>query len=428
MTVDELGTRGRPGSPGSVLFAGQAYYNAWYLSRELRKLGWRADVLNWDLNRSSDIYYHGQDFRLDGYNGRRTLWRHLAFYFLALSTYDIFHFSNRYGIKFSNRLHDYFAEHFGPGAEIRLLKRFGKKIVYSANGCLDGVAQSSFAAWGETPVCVDCRWRDVPEVCSDNRNLAWGKFRNEMADFQVLMGGNRVDYNTDPRCHEVPEFYCLDPDFWHPGLLIPTNYRLGLPEDTVKIYHAVGNFADRTDAATLRNIKSTHIYVPLIRQLKAEGHDVELLFFDNVPNREVRYYQAQADIVVDMLTFGWYGANVREALMLGKPVVCYLRPEWLEEMRREIPDFVDELPIVSATPETVHDVLVDLIEQPEKRAEIGRRSREFALRWHSAPAAARQFDSIYSGLLKGRSGTEAMRVPTAPVPDQASAPALGASV
>jgi hypothetical protein len=393
---------------GSVLYAGASYYNSWYLSRELRKRGWIADVLHWDTNPANFHLYHGQDFSLLG-EGRRDLARHLSFYLRALRRYDVFHFTGMHGMRFSHRLQGFFANRFRAGDEIRLLKRLGKKVVYSGNGCLDGVAQSSFAAWGQTPVCVDCPWREVPEVCSDTGNLAWGKFRNDMADFQVLMGGNRVDYNTDPRCHEVPEFYCLDPDFWYPGLLIPTNYRLGLSGDTVKIYHAVGNFADRTDPATLRNIKSTHIYVPLIEQLKAEGHDVELLFFKNVPNAELRYYQAQADIVVDMLTFGWYGANVREALMLGKPVVCYLRPEWLEEMRKEIPDFVDELPIVSATPDTVHDVLVDLIEQPEKRAAIGRRSREFALKWHSAQAAADRFDRIYRGLLEGRPGTESFR-------------------
>ena len=46
----------------SVLFAGQSYYHAWYLSRELRKLGWRADVLNWDLSPDDQGFYHGQDF------------------------------------------------------------------------------------------------------------------------------------------------------------------------------------------------------------------------------------------------------------------------------------------------------------------------------------------------------------------------------
>ena len=47
-----------------MLFAGQSYYHAWYLSRELRKLGWKADVLNWDPDPSNQIYYHGEDFRL----------------------------------------------------------------------------------------------------------------------------------------------------------------------------------------------------------------------------------------------------------------------------------------------------------------------------------------------------------------------------
>ena len=97
----------------------------------------------------------------------------------------------------------------------------------------------------------------------------------------------------------------------------------------------------------------------MIEDLQRSGHDVELMFFTDVPNKELRFYQAQADIVVDMLTFGMFGAGVREAMMLGKPVVCYLRPEWLDSMRREVPEYVDELPIVSATPETVRGVLDD---------------------------------------------------------------------
>jgi hypothetical protein len=86
-------------------------------------------------------------------------------------------------------------------------------------------------------------------------------------------------------------------------------------------------------------------------------------------------------------------------MMLGKPVVCFLRPEWLESMRAEIPEYVDELPVVSATPQTVYDVVRDLVESPTKRAEIGRKSRDFALKWHSAEAGAKRFDRIYSALL-----------------------------
>src|SRR5262249_5089290 len=218
------------------------------------------------------------------------------------------------------------------GGDIALLRRLGKKIVYSQSGCLDGVSQTSFARWGESPVCLDCIWRTNPAVCSDERNLAWGRLRNSLCDFQVSAGGNRVDFNDDPRIHEVPEFYCLDPDVWSPEQEIPAEHRLKIPDQTVKIYHAVGNFDMRTSVEGRRNIKSTHVYVPTIQRLKDNGHDVELVFIKDVPGRFVRYYQLQADIVVDMLTYGFYGANVREAMMLGKPVVCYLRPEWLDSI------------------------------------------------------------------------------------------------
>jgi glycosyltransferase involved in cell wall biosynthesis len=98
-------------------------------------------------------------------------------------------------------------------------------------------------------------------------------------------------------------------------------------------------------------------------------------------------------------------------MMLGKPVVCYLRPEWLASIRRELPEFVDQLPIVSATPENVYEVLEDLVRNPEKRRDIGRRSREFAVRWHSSERAAARFDQIYRDLLRGGNGTGAGRTP-----------------
>jgi hypothetical protein len=386
-----------------VLYVGQAYYNAWYLSRELRKLGWKADVLNWDPNPASQIYYHGEDVRLDD-SGPLPALRHLGHYLRWINQYDIFHFSNAHAMRFSNALHHAVARYLRPGDEIRLLKRLGKRIVYSNNGCLDGVAQSSYASWGSRPVCTDCPWRNNPDICSDERNLTWGAFRNSMADYQILLGGNRIDYNLDPGVHEEPEFYCLDEEVWHPQVAIPPSFRLPAANGTVRIYHAVGNATSRSQAGTMRNLKSTHIYLPLIEQLKREGYDIELMWFETVPNRDLRYYQVQADIFVDMLTVGFFGANAREAMMLGKPVVCYLRPEWLESMRDEIPEYVDELPIVSATPETIRDVLIDLITHPEKRREIGARGREFAVKWHSSRAAARRFDAIYGRLLAGDSG------------------------
>lgn len=385
------------GAP-SVLFVGQAYYNHWYLSRRLRELGWRADLLNFDLGGTG--HYHGEDLTMVG-TTRRDLARHLRFFAKAARRYDVFHFANAHGLRFGDAIHDAVAHRGREHDEIRLLRRLGKKIVYTTNGCLDGVAQSSYRAWPPYPTCDDCPFQQRPDVCSDALNLAWGRTRNELADYVALLGGNRADYNVAPNVHENPWIYCLDESVWQPDLLIPTNYRLGLREETFKIYHSVGNADTRSQAGTLRNTKSTHVYVPLVDELRAEGRDVELLFFKDVPNLKLRYYQAQADVFVDMLTAGFFGATAREGMMLGKPVVCYLRPEWLEQMRREIPGYVEELPVISATPETVGDVLRDLMDHPDERAEIGRRSREFAVKWHGSREAARVWDRLYRQLVAG---------------------------
>ncbi len=100
-----------------MLYVGHAYYNAWYLSRELRRLGWTADVLNWDTNPETQFHYHGEDYKFASGSWKETA-RHAAFYLLALGQYDIFHFSNTHGLRFANDLEEIVARRFRSGDEI----------------------------------------------------------------------------------------------------------------------------------------------------------------------------------------------------------------------------------------------------------------------------------------------------------------------
>lgn len=434
----------------AILFVGQAFYNHWYLSRELRFLGWKADLINIDKN--NEGYYHGQDLSFS-YTKEDQRFR-LNTYLRGLEKYAVFHFANKGGIYFLNEFDEGstkskianlmagLAKHFlrkkslkeilsilqklrlasrdaagelqltgigyrlynkwvlqwlsvnhGRNWDIKLLKIAGKKIGYTNNGCLDGALKSSFSKWGPINTCKEvCKFYDQPQICSDGLNKEWGEYRNRVADYQCNLG-NKVDYNDSPKVFESPWVYCLDTKIWNPDLLIPSNYLLPFGKEIVKIYHSVGEFESRSDAAN-KNIKCTHIYLDLIEGYKKEGMPVELIFFHGMPNKVIRYYQAQADIVVDMLTFGFFGANIREAMMLGKTTVCYLRPEWLETMRDEIPEYVEELPVVSATPETIDEILRELIANKEKREEIGRLSRDFAVKWHGSKNAAAYFNKF----------------------------------
>ncbi|MBL7901673.1 MAG: glycosyltransferase [Bacteroidia bacterium] len=433
-----------------ILFVGQALYNHWYLAQELCKIDWEAHVLNTDLNNSNANFYHGENFsflREPLINPEKRL----RFYFYALRHYDLFHFANSEGIVFLNQydgikkskkgllygithivltflftkilrwrlsriyalvylfgtkgshwLLKIFAHHLPERWDILLIKKINKRIVYTNNGCLDGVLRSSFNKWStpdNNPICSTiCHYKNSEDICSDLKNKKWGEFRNNVADYQCLLGGNRVDYNISKKIHERPEVYALDKNFWNPDLLIPTNYLLPISKDTVKLFHSVGNFDSRSKL-NIQTIKSTHIYFKTVEQLKEKGYNVDLIFFKDVPNKIIRYYQLQADIIVDMLTFGFFGANIREGLMLGKPCICYLRPEWLEQMRSEIPGYVDELPIINATPSTIENILIDLITNPAKRKDVGLKSRQFAEKWHASDVAAKKMASIYSKLI-----------------------------
>ena len=61
-------------------------------------------------------------------------------------------------------------------------------------------------------------------------------------------------------------------------------------------------------------------------------------------------------------------------------------------------DEIDTI-IISATPETIKEVLNDLIQNPQKRIDLGKRGREFALKWHSAKSGGKKMDEIYSSIL-----------------------------
>ena len=383
-----------------VIFVGQAYYNHWYLSRELLKVGWRARLVDWDLGVSGLIHYHGWDRDFRGSEARRD--RDLiAEYVASLYEFDFAHFANAEGLQFASVSNE-FNHRFDTGFDIRLMRRLGLRILHTNSGCRDGVLRSRFAEWGPESPCSTCRWRSEPSVCSDPKNRAWGMFRNSLVDVHFLLGGNRADFNDDNRCIEAPEIYCLDPEVWHPDLQIPERLRLAaVPAGTVRLYHAVGNMRERTDADGV-NIKSSHIYLPLVESMRARGLPVQLVSPPPMSNQDIRFIQAQSDIFLEMLSYGWFGATAREFMMLGKPVIGFIRPEWLESVREQCPEYARDLPIVRVTIDTVEEVLQRLVNDDDLRSSIGKRSRAFAMKWHSAAAGAGFVAEIYSALREGR--------------------------
>ena len=126
-----------------------------------------------------------------------------------------------------------------------------------------------------------------------------------------------------------------------------------------------------------------------------EGLPVELELVEGLHHDEARRRYEAADIVVDQLNAGWYGLFAIEAMALGKPVVTFLHEE---AVRRSAEAFGVEVPIVSATKETLRDVLARLAADPDERRRLGAAGRAYVERVHDLERIADRLLDLYARL------------------------------
>lgn len=381
----------------SVVFVHNAYYNYLYLAQALRERGWDAISVSVE-DPQSPVYqfYHGEDvnlFHSDPDVCEMNLDRFLK---RIPSRFKMIHF---YGM---GRMALHPAEFDGSfpyedfsrfPTDFHRLRQSGIKIGYTTSGCNDGVAQSTFSKW--SGCCQFCVFKDNPKVCSDQRNLAWGHKLSMFVDVYATEGNAALDYQGARTVVQAPLTSALDADFWRPDLAIPEHLVLDREPGEFVVFHSVGNFKTRSDGS--RNIKGTHAVFEAIDRLKSENFNIRLEFCTDLPNKDVRFVQLQCDVVIDQLIFGRYGSTAREAMMLGRPVISRINTQ--EPGSTDVLPHLQECPIVSADVDSIYDVLKQLYEDPELRQELGRKSREYAVKWHSKEACAKRFEEMYDNLM-----------------------------
>ena len=140
-------------------------------------------------------------------------------------------------------------------------------------------------------------------------------------------------------------------------------------------------------APSSRRRKGTEHVVAAVESLDADFRVVEGLTHD-----EAFELYREADIVIDQLNAGWYGVFAIECLALGKPVVTFL----LEEaVRRTEEAYGIEVPVISATVETLRERLRPLVADAALRHRVGAASRAYAERLHDIDAIAGELIELY---------------------------------
>lgn len=121
-------------------------------------------------------------------------------------------------------------------------------------------------------------------------------------------------------------------------------------------------------------VKGSHLINDVMKNL----HDQRVV--DYQTHEGVQHYAmpsivGESDIVLDQFRLGAYGVASVEAMAAGRLVVAHIR----DDVRRTIKDRTGlALPIVSATPETLRDVLCDIVERPDHYRTVAERGPKFA--------------------------------------------------
>ena len=326
--------------------------NTWGLSRAERELGIESEMM---VFRSSWFGYPADtNLHFEGLPFPAREYRRWKFFISNYKKYDVFSFN--FGMSILDYMHLFHMRlPFLSYLDLPLLKRSGKKIIMTFQGC-DARIKSYCIKNFEISACAEC---DV-NFCIKDDKIKKRRIEKLSKYADKIYVVNPDLANVCPSAEFQP-YSNVIPDEW-----IPDNKNN--EDDTIKILHAPSS----------RSIKGTKYIISACEKLKQDGYPVELVLVENIPHNEAKEYYQQADIVVDQLLIGWYGGFAVETMALEKPVLCYLRDSDLDMF---IP-FKDKIPIVNINKDTLYDKLIMLIEDPKLRKKIGKKSRKYVQEIH----------------------------------------------
>ncbi len=166
---------------------------------------------------------------------------------------------------------------------------------------------------------------------------------------------------------------------------------LYIPFDITR-YEAVAPRAGKlkiVHAPTNRSMKGTAFILPVVEAVR-KVRDIEFVLIENTPHEEVLRIKQTCDIAIEQvgnLGGTGYGRNSLETLAMGIPTIT--------EMTLDYVAWLPENPFILASRDTLFDVLLNVIDHPELRAEIGTRGRKWVNKYHSYESVHARLEQLY---------------------------------
>jgi glycosyltransferase involved in cell wall biosynthesis len=245
--------------------------------------------------------------------------------------------------------------------DLPLHRMLGARVVFHYHGCDVRNRKHMMKAHART-TCTECDPFCIPS--RQQRILASAR---RYADAELVSTPDLLE--SAPRAQHLPVAARL------------SDYPLRVPEGRAKLV---------LHAPTNRLIKGTRHIEAAFERLRPRFPGVRFETVERLPWLELRDRLAEADVVVDQVFMGWYGMVAVEAMACGKPVLCFIRPDFEPRLT--------DCPIERCTIETLEDRLAALLDHPEQGRELGRLGRAYVEREHDAPVVASRLLALYGAL------------------------------
>ncbi len=374
----------------SLIFIYPDYHCSFIYRDTLRKLGWASDIYVPD-GYPSTLLYGTPDVLGPVAKSSKVLDQFIfglkseLLYLKILSRYKyhVYHGNLEHFTLIEN--HRFFSRFFGKSLRInlQLAKLLGRKIIFLPSGAPDEEMPNVIAALGNDEEGVAIRDHDVMAVHF--------KVVNRYSDLNIGFGV--LDSSQYKATHL--KYKAIDLSVWRPDLNIPNEHQL--PQTSkIRILHSF-MYQEARMQSQGGNIKgSLYVHEAIVR-LIAEGYEIEALSFDGIRSADYRFYQLQADVIVEELIRGSWGSTAVECMALGKPVVTYIRTDWEKRYYELFPE-TKPLPLINANKWTIYYVLKHLLDNLSSLAEIGFQSREFAIKHLNPEINVREFAKVIQRL------------------------------
>ena len=279
----------------------------------------------------------------------------------VLVRYDIVHSFYDRGVLLS-------PDRFGINRdELDVLSRLGKRLYTYAYGA-DVRARDLTLKLDSPNLCQECPEPGKFCICNSHELISSMQRLEGLVTAKIAMG-DMAAY--------VPG--CRNLHYWPVDMArFVFKPRPPLPGRPLRVAHAPNH----------PHFKGTRYLVEAIERLQREGHAIELVSVQGVPNQKVIELFEGCDVVADQFVAGFHGYTALEAMALGRPVLCFLRG----------PDMAidpDTCPIINTRPQTVYAILKQCISGEIDLDKLGRRSRCYIERYYSLEAVAARLGRLY---------------------------------